>query len=63
MKRLNCRDAGFDCEGVIRAETDEEILNQASQHAREVHGVTITTEQAAQLRTLIHDEGVRDGRT
>lgn len=60
MKRLNCRDAGFDCEGVIRAETDEEILNQASQHAREVHGVTITTEQAAHLRTLIKDEGVKD---
>ncbi|GAB3528502.1 hypothetical protein GCM10027443_06500 [Pontibacter brevis] len=58
MKRLNCRDAGFDCNGVIRAESDEEVLNQASQHAREVHGVNVTTEQAAQLRTLIKDEGV-----
>ncbi|RDV14518.1 DUF1059 domain-containing protein [Pontibacter diazotrophicus] len=61
MKRLNCRDAGFDCDGVFRAETDEEVLNQASQHAREVHGVTITTEQAAELRTLIKDEGIRNG--
>lgn len=61
MKRLDCRDAGFDCNGVIRAESDEEVLTQASQHAKEVHGVTVTTEQAAQLRTLIKDEGVQSG--
>ena len=25
-KVVNCRDLGFDCEGVVRAETDEEAL-------------------------------------
>lgn len=60
MKRLYCRDAGFDCNGVIRAETEEEVINQASVHAREAHGVTVDTALAAELRTHIIDEGVKE---
>ena len=56
MKTLHCRDAGFDCEGVIRATTEEEVLNQAAQHALEAHCVRATPELAEQLRTLIKDE-------
>jgi predicted small metal-binding protein len=56
MKTLHCRDAGFDCEGVIRANSEEEVLKLAAQHAQEVHGVSVTQEMAEQLRTLIKDE-------
>ena len=56
MKTLHCSDAGFDCQGVISATTEEEVLNQAAKHAIEVHGVTVTPELAEQLRTLIKDE-------
>jgi predicted small metal-binding protein len=56
MKTLHCRDAGFDCEGVIRADSDEEVLNQAAKHALEVHGVEATPELAQQLKTLIKEE-------
>jgi len=56
MKTLHCSDAGFDCQGVIRATNEEEVLNQAAQHALEVHGVTVTQELAEQLRTLIKEE-------
>lgn len=56
MKTLHCRDAGFDCEAVVRAETDEEVLAQAAQHAQQVHGVTVTPELAAGIKSLIHDE-------
>ena len=56
MKTLHCRDAGFDCNGVIRANTEEEVLKQAAQHALEVHNVTVTPELAEQLKTLIKDE-------
>ena len=56
MKTLHCRDAGFDCNGVIRANTEEEVLTQAAQHALEVHVVTVTPELAAQIKTLIKDE-------
>ena len=56
MKILHCRDAGFDCEGVIRANSEEEVLMLAAQHAQEVHGVSVTPEMAEQLRSLITDE-------
>ena len=56
MKTLHCSDAGFECEGVIRAETKEEVLAQASEHAQAVHNTPITPELADQLSTLIKDE-------
>ena len=56
MKKLNCSDAGFDCPVVISANSENEVLNQAAQHALDVHGVTVTPELAEQLRTLIKDE-------
>jgi len=56
MRTLHCSDAGFDCKGVIRANTDEEVLNQAARHALDVHQVTVTPELTEQLKTLIKDE-------
>jgi predicted small metal-binding protein len=56
MKTLHCRDAGFNCEGVIRATSEEEVLNQAAKHAQDVHGVSVTPEMADQLKTLIRDD-------
>ena len=56
MRILHCRDAGFECEGVIRANNDEEVLNMAAQHAKEVHDVSVTPEMADQLKTLIREE-------
>ena len=56
MKTLRCRDAGFDCEGVIQAATEEEVLTQAAEHAQAVHNVQVTPELAEQIKTLIKDE-------
>lgn len=56
MKTLHCRDAGFDCQGVITANTEEEVLRQAASHAQEAHGLSVTPELSDQLRTLIKDE-------
>jgi predicted small metal-binding protein len=56
MKTLHCRDAGFDCEGVIKGNNEEEVLKQAGQHAQEVHGVSVTPQLAEQLKTLIRDK-------
>lgn len=56
MKTLHCSDAGFDCEGVIQANTEEEVMQQAARHAQEVHGVSVTPEMATQLITLIREE-------
>jgi predicted small metal-binding protein len=59
MKTLKCRDAGFDCNTVIQANTEEEVLQQAGKHAQDVHGVNVTPEMANQLKTLIKDDGVK----
>jgi predicted small metal-binding protein len=56
MKKLNCRDVGFDCPGVIRASSEEEVLTEAAQHALKVHGVAVTKEMAAQIKSLIIEE-------
>ena len=56
MKKLNCCDAGFDCPAVVRADSEEEVLAIAAQHALDVHGVTVTAEMAGQIKTLITDE-------
>jgi len=53
---LRCRDVGFDCDGVVRAESEEELLRQVAEHAQTVHGVEVTPELAEQVKSLIRDE-------
>ena len=56
MKELRCRDAGFDCEGVVRGDDDQDVMSQATEHLREVHGITEVDEDTGQrLRSLIHE--------
>ncbi len=55
-KVIRCRDVGFDCEGVIRVETEEGAMQQAAEHARTAHGVEVTPEVAEQVRAVMHDE-------
>lgn len=38
-KVLKCRDVGFDCEAVVRAETEDEVLEQVAMHATRDHGL------------------------
>jgi len=45
MKVLKCRDAGFDCNHVIRAKTDDEVLTKAATHAKSVHGLKTVDEK------------------
>ena len=56
MKMLNCRDVGFDCNAQIQAETDDDVLAQAAEHASTVHGVTVTPEMADGIRPLIRED-------
>lgn len=56
-KVVRCKDVGFDCEGVVRAETEEEALNQVAAHARTVHNLeTVTEEVVAKVRAVMRDE-------
>ncbi len=56
MKTLHCADAGFDCEAVVTANTEEEVLAIAAGHALSVHGTTVTPEMAEQIKMLIKEE-------
>jgi predicted small metal-binding protein len=55
-KELHCRDLGFDCEAVIRADSEDEILAQAAEHAGAVHNVDeISPELVASVRAAIRE--------
>jgi predicted small metal-binding protein len=55
-KIIRCSDVGFDCDGVIRAETEDEALQQAAQHAQAVHGVdAITDDVIAKVKAAMRD--------
>jgi predicted small metal-binding protein len=56
-KVVRCRDVGFDCEGVIRAETEGEALAQATEHAQAVHGLAEINDEVVQaVKAAMRDE-------
>lgn len=55
-KVLRCRDIGFDCDAVVRAASEEEVLEQAAAHAKTVHGVEVTPEIAEQVKAAIRED-------
>ena len=56
-KVVSCKDVGVDCDFVMRGETTEDILQQATEHARTAHNmIEIPPEVAEKLRVAIRDE-------
>ncbi len=56
-KVIHCRDLGFDCDGIIRAQTEVEAIQMATDHAQKMHGMgEITPQIAAQVKSAIHEE-------
>ena len=56
MYELRCKDVGFDCAGVVRGATKEEVLKQAAAHAKQVHNTEVTPELAEKVSTLIREQ-------
>lgn len=54
-KELRCRDTGSECDFVARGETEDAIWDQVAEHVKE-HGLELTEELKAQIRTAIRDE-------
>ena len=55
-KVIYCKDVGFDCEGVVRANSDQEVMQLAAEHAKSVHGVTeLTSEMVEKVKSVIRD--------
>ncbi|TVP41837.1 DUF1059 domain-containing protein [Candidatus Nitrosocosmicus arcticus] len=38
-KTINCREAGFDCDYVVKGETEEEVLKNIMEHAKKDHNI------------------------
>jgi predicted small metal-binding protein len=56
-KVMSCNDVVGNCDFVAHGESDEEIMEQASEHAREAHQVNeVTPELADKVRSAIRDE-------
>jgi predicted small metal-binding protein len=56
-KVLRCADVVGDCDFVARGESDQEILQQASEHARSAHDINeITPEVAEKVKAAIREE-------
>jgi predicted small metal-binding protein len=56
MKTITCREAGFDCDYVVKGETEEEVMQRGAEHAMKVHGMKendITPEFKEKVRGLI----------
>ena len=53
-KELRCRDVGMNCDFEARGNTEEEVLQQASAHARSAHEIKeMPPELAAKVRAAI----------
>jgi predicted small metal-binding protein len=58
MKTLSCREAGFDCDYVVKGENEKEIMNSGKEHAMMHHGMKqedFTPEFKEKLKPLIKD--------
>ena len=56
MKTINCREAGFDCDYIVRGETEEEVMKNGAEHVMKDHGMKgedITPEMKQKVRGLI----------
>ena len=55
-KVLRCGDVVAGCDAEVRAESEDEVLRQAGDHAREAHGMTsIDDATMSKIRDAVHD--------
>jgi predicted small metal-binding protein len=56
MKTITCREAGFECDYVVKGETEEEVMKRGAEHVMKDHGMKeadITPEFKEKVRGLI----------
>jgi predicted small metal-binding protein len=58
MKTITCREAGFDCDHVVKGETEEEVMANGAEHVKKEHGMKAednTPEFKEKVRALIRN--------
>ena len=61
-KIVSCRDVGFECRAVLRAETEEGLLKGVAVHAKNVHSMQVqevTPDFVEKVRAAMRDEEFR----
>ena len=54
-KVLKCGDLMPGCDFVAKGETEAEVLKAAAEHAKTAHGLEVTPELAAKVKSVIKD--------
>jgi predicted small metal-binding protein len=57
VKDFHCRDAGLNCDFVARGNSNDEIVKQAGEHAKNAHHMSVSPDLNKRVEALIHDEG------
>ncbi len=52
-KELSCRDFGADCDFMVRAETQEEVISVATEHACRVHSKCEVPSDRSKITSMI----------
>ncbi len=61
MKQFNCKDLGHNCNEVLTAQTEERLVELASIHLRDAHGVTsMTPETVAKMKNSFINRAASD---
>ena len=61
MKQFNCKDLGHNCKEVLTAQTEEKLVELASIHLRDAHGVTsMTPESVAKMKNSFINRATSD---
>lgn len=58
MKTINCSEAGFECDYVVKGQSEEEVMKNGADHAIREHGMKpeeITPQFKEKVRSLIRD--------
>jgi predicted small metal-binding protein len=42
-KEVSCREAGYDCDFMVRSEKEDELIEMVKQHARDVHDMDMSS--------------------
>lgn len=56
MKIINCREAGFECDHIVKGETEEEVMKNGMEHAKKDHNMKeedITSEMKEKIKSII----------
>ena len=56
-KAFHCRDVGVECGFTAKGGTEQEVMAEAEQHAKSVHGMAcMPTDMKQKVQEAIHDE-------